>query len=68
MDHAIESLQSFIDAVFDYDFLPEWKSGDYKKYSDCPSYAELKALVDASNIMRKYIGWQPLRIKDMAEH
>lgn len=62
MDHAIESLQGFIDSVFDYEFMPEWKSGKYKKYSDCPSYPELKTLISASNIMRKYIGWEPLRI------
>jgi hypothetical protein len=47
--------------------MPEWKSGKYKKYSDCPSYPELKTLISASNIMRKYIGWEPLRIKDMMD-
>lgn len=65
MDHAIESLQSFIDVTFEYEFLPEWKSGKYKKYSDCPTYNELKTLIDASNIMRKYIGGQSLSIKSM---
>ena len=67
MDHAIESLQDFIDVTFEYQFMPEWKSGKYKKYSDCPSYPELKTLISASNIMRKYIGWEPLRIKDMMD-
>jgi hypothetical protein len=67
MDHAIESLQGFIDPVFDYEFMPEWRSGNYKKYSDCPSYEELKTLVSASNIMRKYMGWEPLKIKDMID-
>jgi hypothetical protein len=67
MDHAIESLQSFIDATFEFSFLAEWNSGDYKKYSDCPSYEELKTLIDASNIMRKHIGWETLSIKKMVE-
>jgi hypothetical protein len=67
MDHAIDSLEPFVDATFSYEFLPEWQSGKYKKFSDCPSYAELKALIDASNIMRKYIGWERLSIKSMLE-
>lgn len=67
MDHAIESLEPYIDATFEYEFLPQWKSGKYKKYADCPSYGELKALIDASNIMRKYLGWEPLKIKNMLE-
>ncbi|AKN32418.1 hypothetical protein Ccar_16755 [Clostridium carboxidivorans P7] len=67
MDHAINSLEPFIKVTFSYEFLLEWQSGKYKKYSECPSYEELKALIDASNIMRKYLGWEPLSIKSMLE-
>ena len=67
MDHAIDNLDEFVKVTFEFQFLKEWKSGKYKKYSECPSYPKLKALVDASNIMRKYLGWETLKIKNMIE-
>lgn len=64
MDHLIESFEAHID--FDFNcFYEELQSGKYKKYSDCPSYARLKAIVDSVNILRKYIGWERLSIRDM---
>lgn len=67
MDHAIDSLRPYLEAEFDM-FLEEWKSGKYKKFSDCPSYYAVKALIDATNCMHKYMGWQNLRLKDMVEN
>jgi hypothetical protein len=67
MDHAIDSLDPYVETTFEFMFLKEWQSGKYKKYSECPSYAELKALIDASNILRKYAGFERLSIKGMLE-
>jgi hypothetical protein len=53
MDHAIDSLKQFLEAERD-DVVEEWRSGEYKKLSDCPSYPAAKAIVDAIHIMEKY--------------
>lgn len=63
MDHAINALRPYYDVEMDM-FIEEWKSGEYKKFSDCPSYHSLKALVDAMNCMKKYMGWETIKIKD----
>lgn len=64
MDHVIERIDA--DIEFDFEYLKEeWESKKYKKFSECPSYKGLKALIDASNILRKHIGWETLSIKKM---
>ena len=63
MDHAIDALYVYVDIEAEF-FAEEWKSGNYKKFSDCPSYDSAKALVDATNIMRKHMGWTTLILKD----
>jgi hypothetical protein len=64
MDHVIDGFEVYIECAFE-DFYAEWKTGEYKKYSDCPSYGELRTLLDSVNILRKYMSWDNLRIKDM---
>lgn len=66
MDHAINSLKPFYEVTRDW-FIEEHRSGKYKKFSENPYYEELKALVDAMNILRKYLGWETIRIKDEVE-
>lgn len=52
MDHVINSIRSYLDV--DLDFLrQEWRTGKYKKISDCPSYSSCKAMVDAIHILEK---------------
>lgn len=51
MDHAINSLKQFLETERD-DVVEQWRSGEYKKLSDCPSYEAAKAIVD--HIMEKY--------------
>lgn len=63
MDHAINSLEPFYEVTRDQ-FIEEHRSGEYKKLSENPYYEELKALVDAINILRKYLGWENIKIKD----
>ena len=66
MDHAINSLQPFYEVTRDC-FIEEHRTGKYKKYSDNPYYEEIKALLDAMNTLRKYIGWGTIRLKDEVE-
>lgn len=63
MDHAINSLEPFYEVTLDQ-FVEEHRSGKYKKLSENPFYEELKALIDALNILRKYLGWETIKLKD----
>lgn len=63
MDHAINSLRPFYEVTLDW-FIEEHRSGKYKKLSDNPYYEEIKALIDAMNILRKYMGWETIKLKD----
>lgn len=63
MDHAINSLEPFYEVNLDQ-FVEEHRSGKYKKLSENPFYEELKALIDAMNILRKYLGWETIKLKD----
>lgn len=53
MDHAINSLQDFMDVEIE-EVFGEWESGKYKKLSDCPSYPAAKALVEARHTLELY--------------
>lgn len=66
MDHLIDDFDVHIDWIWKY-FYKEWKTGNYKKFSDCPSYKELKVLLDSVNILRTYIGWERITIKGKLE-
>ena len=52
IDHVINSIRSHLEPRVD-DFVKEWKSGKYKKISDCPSYYEVKLLTEAINHISK---------------
>ena len=67
MDHAINSLQPYYDITLDL-FLEEHRTGDYKKYSENPYYDELKALINAMNILRQYMDWERIRLRDEVEY
>ena len=64
MDHLLNAMQPFYEAEAGI-FLDEWKSGEYQKWSDCPSYESLKAIIKAANIIRSYLGWERLTIKNL---
>ncbi|MGP7815525.1 hypothetical protein ACTXGU_00025 [Niallia sp. 01092] len=53
MDHAISSLQPYLECELD-ELTEEWQSKKYKKLSDFPSYPPAKALVDAIHRLEKY--------------
>jgi len=66
MDHLIDCFELYIDSSFE-DFYREWTSGKYMKYAECPSYYELRTLLDSVNPLRKYMGWKPLLIRDLID-
>lgn len=53
MDHAINSLRPYLEAERDC-VIEEWRSGQYKKITDCPSYSAVKAIVAAIHVLEKY--------------
>jgi len=64
MDHLIDQFEAFIDCDFRC-FKQEWKSGEYKKFSECPSFKSLSTTIKSVNILRKYMGWELITIKNM---
>ena len=63
MDHVIEAMRPHYEVLLDW-FIEEHKKGQYKKLSDNPYYEEIKALIDAMNILRKYLGWDSIKLSD----
>ena len=55
MDHAIDFILDYMDSD-KMDFINEWKSGAYKKISDCPTYPYVKAYCDAITILNRMDG------------
>ena len=52
MDHVIGYIENYM--VGDKEqFIKEFKSGNYKKISDCPSYKRVKAYCDCINVLVK---------------
>lgn len=64
IDHLIDNFDVYIDWAFN-DFYKEWRSGQYRKFSECPSYGELNTLLNSVNPLRKYMGWEALSIKEL---
>jgi len=63
VDHVIEAMRPHYEVLLDW-FIEEHKKGQYKKLSDNPYYEEIKALIDAMNILRKYLGWDSIKLSD----
>lgn len=63
MDHAIEALEVFYEVTLDW-FMEEHREENHIKLSDNSNYHELKALIDAMNILRKYMGWETIKLSE----
>jgi hypothetical protein len=50
MDHAIDGLRVYYDVALE-ELVQDWKSDNYQKLSDCPSYREAKAYREAINVL-----------------
>ena len=66
IDHVIDAIRPHYEAVLDC-FIEEHRTGKYKKHSENPYFDELKALINAMNILRQYMGWDKIRLKDEIE-
>lgn len=66
MDHVLNAIESHYNAYL-REFMEEWRTGGYKKFSDCPSYGEVKAIIDAMNCLRKYLGWGNITLREEVE-
>lgn len=55
MDHVIDFIIDYMQMEKD-DFINEWKSGKYKKLSDCLTYPYVKAYCDAITILNRLDG------------
>lgn len=66
MDHAINALKSYLEPVMDW-LRDEYKSGDFEKFSDCPSYFDAQALVQAIHVLEKayYEETKTLSVEDL---
>jgi hypothetical protein len=63
MDHVLEGMMTHYEVYLDL-FIEEQKRGDYKKLSENPYYKELKAIIGAINVLRKFLGWELLKISE----
>ena len=66
MDHVLEGMKAHYEVMLDL-FLEEQRTGKHKTFSNNPFYGEVKALIASMNISRKYLGWDPIRLKDEVE-
>lgn len=66
MDHVLNAMQPHYEVTRDW-FIEEHRSGKYKKLSENPYYEEVKALIYAMNILRKYLGWETIKLKNEVE-
>ena len=63
MDHVYNSIADFYDVYFD-SFMDEHRTGKYKKLCDNPWYDELKTIIDAMNVIRKYLDWGTIKLSE----
>lgn len=63
MDHVIEGMEQHYEITLDW-FIEEQKRGKYKTFSANPYNKEIKALIEAMNILRKYMGWETLKLSE----
>lgn len=64
MDHLIDQFDIYIEIAFQ-NFYKEINSNMFKTYKECPSYQELKMLLDSVNAIKSYAGMPKLSIKQM---
>ena len=55
MDHVIDFILSYMDFEKE-EFINEWKTGKYKKISNCPTYPYVKTYCDAITVLNRMDG------------
>lgn len=67
MDHVIDAMMPHFEPLMDW-FMEEQIEHQYKKLSDNPYYEEVKAMIDAMNILRKYLGWETMKLSQEIQY
>jgi hypothetical protein len=67
MDHAINSINIYFEITME-ELYDEWKTGQYKKLSECPSYEEASTYRKAINVMKKYCYGDSFKTYSLKEH
>lgn len=55
MDHVIDYILDYMESEKE-DFVKEWRSGLYRKISECPSYPMVKTYCDAIKVLNRMDG------------
>ena len=67
MDHVLNSIEAHYEPYL-WEFMDYHKTGEYKKLSDNPMYEEIKAIIDAMNCIRKYLGWETIKLSEEVKY
>jgi len=66
MDHVLEAMEPHYEVTLEW-FVEEHKTKRHKKLSENLYYDELKALIDAMNIIRKQLDWDTLKLLEVVK-
>lgn len=67
MDHVLDAIVAHYEPYLDH-FMDYQREGNYKKLSDNPLYEELKAIIDAMNSIRKYLGYENIKLSEEVKY
>lgn len=63
MDHVLSTIEDTYNIILDM-FIQEQKKKNHKKLSDNSFYDEVKALIDAMNSLRNYLGYSSIKLSE----
>lgn len=63
MDHVLNSIKAHYEPYL-WEFMDYHKKGNYEKLSDNPIYKEIKTIIDAMNVIRKYLGYENIKLSE----
>lgn len=63
MEHMLKVMRVHYEIMLCY-LAAEWRSGQYRKISDCPAYAEVYTIIKSMNVIRACLEWPKLKISD----
>lgn len=63
MDHVLDGMQAHYDVYLEL-FCEDWRSGKYQTFNQVPYYEQLQILIKAMNVIRKYLDYPLLRLKN----
>lgn len=63
MDHVLNSIEVFYEVYLD-EFIAEHKANKYNHLSDNPCYKEIKTIIESMNILRKFLGYENIKLSE----